>query len=441
MSTISVAFPDVDSLLRDRYRTTEVRELHALLRKQGTFTFTPLENGLFPAAATLTEASDYTGYRSIWVRDNIHIAHAHLALGDRRTAVQTVTALLSYFCKHRFRFRDIIEGNADPAEPMNRPHIRFDGREMQEIDQKWAHAQNDALGYFLWLYSQLALQRLVRPTVEHLALLSDFIEYFAAIRFWEDEDSGHWEEVRKISASSIGTATAGLFSLRKWLTACSTGGPGQPQLAGLFDLKLLDDLIDRGQSALRQILPSECIQPDPAQARRYDAALLFLIYPLQVIEGNLADDILSDITGQLQGDLGIRRYLGDSYWCENYKSALPPEQRTADFSDDIQRRNSLARPGREAQWCIFDPLVSVIHGQRYLQTGSAADLQLQTGYLNRSLKHLTAAGSPFGALRCPESYYCEQGQYVPNDITPLLWTQSNLSLALEAMHRSARKAA
>jgi hypothetical protein len=63
-------------------------------------------------------------------------------------AVQNLRTLMKYFIKHRKRLLDIIEGVADPNIPMNRPHIRFDGRSLEEVKEKWAHAQNDALGYF-----------------------------------------------------------------------------------------------------------------------------------------------------------------------------------------------------------------------------------------------------------------------------------------------------
>jgi len=33
-------------------------------------------------------------------------------------------AFLLYFPEHRQRFEDIIHGRADPADSMNRPHIR-----------------------------------------------------------------------------------------------------------------------------------------------------------------------------------------------------------------------------------------------------------------------------------------------------------------------------
>jgi len=38
---------------------------------------------------------------------------------------------------------------------------------------------------------------------EQLEILGLFPLFFQAVRYWEDEDSGHWEEARKIEASSI----------------------------------------------------------------------------------------------------------------------------------------------------------------------------------------------------------------------------------------------
>ena len=89
--------------------------------------------------------------------------------------------------------------------------MRFDGRTLSEIgDQRWAHAQNDALGYFLWLSSTLAASSALKSEADTVSVLTRLVRDFNAIRFWQDEDSGHWEEQRKVSASSIGTVVAGL---------------------------------------------------------------------------------------------------------------------------------------------------------------------------------------------------------------------------------------
>lgn len=421
--------------LSEPHRADEIRRLRDFLTAQGTFHFATLPTGLFSAAAGDSADFAVTGYRNVWVRDAVHVAHAHWVVGQRTTALRAAEALMNYFIRHRRRFRDIIEGRADPADPMQRPHIRFDGERLAELPEKWAHAQNDALGYFLWFYSLLIEQGALRPAPPVWELLGDIPAYFRTVRYWEDEDSGHWEETRKISASSIGVAAAGLVQLRRLMdhAACEHS---LARHGGGLTFDAVDELIDRGRMALRAILPAECVQPDPRKNRRYDAALLFLIYPLAVVDDATADQILADVRTHLQGPLGIRRYLGDSYWCADYKRLLAADQRTVDFSDNLASRDRLLQPGSEAQWCVFDPIISVIYGRRYLQSRAAEDRERQLAALRRSLQQLTPPGSPFGAYRCPESYYRENGVWGPNDITPLLWTQANLWLALHCAEQT-----
>lgn len=195
--------------MRADYCVSDIQQLFEFLKNQGTFQFPSLENGLF-AAALLKSDTEYTDYTSVWVRDNIYIAHAHYVLGEVEIALKTVNALISYFKKYQWRFIKIIEGEADPQNVMERPHVRFDGKNLAEINQKWAHAQNDALGFFLWFYCQLATQGLLNPEADEFAVLALFPHYFQAIRYWQDEDSGHWEETRKLEASSVGGVVAGL---------------------------------------------------------------------------------------------------------------------------------------------------------------------------------------------------------------------------------------
>uniref|UniRef100_A0A7C2NVJ5 Phosphorylase kinase n=1 Tax=Schlesneria paludicola TaxID=360056 RepID=A0A7C2NVJ5_9PLAN len=406
-----------------------IRELTAFLTSQGTFHFPTLPTGLFSAAAGTGEDFDVTGYRSVWVRDNVHVAHA-LWLTDQPSAgIRAAEALMTYFIRHQRRFADVIEGRADPSDPMQRPHIRFNGDTLDELPEKWAHAQNDALGYFLWFYGLLVEQEAIRPAPAAWSVLADIAAYFRAIEYWHDEDSGHWEETRKIEASSIAAATAGLKQLQRLMNhpACEYAlenyGRGTGRAA-------VDELIGLGDLALLSILPAECTQSDPRKRRDFDAALLFSIYPLEVVTEPLADQIVCDVAAHLQGPFGIRRYLGDSYWCADYKQLLSAEVRTADFSDDVSVRDKLLKPGDEAQWCLFDPIMSAIAGRRFLRTRDFTDRERQIQYLQRSLRQLTPADSRFGPYRCPESYYRENGQWVPNDITPLLWTQANLRLAL-----------
>jgi Glycosyl hydrolases family 15 len=425
-------------LLRPQYTLAELDTLYRFLAQKGTFTFRPLANGLFAAAGSASEGDD-SGYQFVWVRDDVHIAYAHYLCGEKQSAVRTAESLLRHFRAQEHRFRESIRRGAAPPDPMDRPHIRFDGQKFADLTEKWPHAQNDALGYFLWFYCSLARNGEVDRGDEALQCLALFPAYFEAIHYWQDRDSGHWEEVRKVSASSIGAVLAGLRALVDFLEHWQLWRHPLLVDAGVTP-GLLQALTDQGQAALNGILPYESV--DPACPRPYDSALLFLLYPLGVIRGDQAARILSDVTTHLQGDYGIRRYLGDSYWCADYKIKLP-RLGTRDFSESLELRDALGKSGEEAQWCIFDSIVSAIYGQRYRELLEAESyqkaleaLQLQTHYLNRALGQLTGK-SPGRAEWCaPEAYYLSRGIYVANDHTPLHWAQANLWLAMRAMRVS-----
>jgi hypothetical protein len=347
-------------------------------------------------------------------------------------ATKTLNALMDYFKVYRQRFEQIIEQPDRAYQVMARPHVRFDGENLQELTENWSHAQNDALGYFLWLYCKLVNEGLLLIAEAEIEILALFPLYFKAIAYWEDADSGHWEEERKIEASSIGVVRAGLAALQQTLIKLNHATDQFAYHNKAVTLDSLDQLIQNGDAALAEILPYECRSPE-AKVRRYDAALLFLIYPLNVIDPTMADRIVEDVISNLQGDYGIKRYIRDSFWAADYRTRLSPEQRTANVSDDMSYRDSLIQEGQEAQWCIFDPIISIIFGQKFQSTGQASALEQQVFYLNRALGQLTGETCEAGEFKCPELYYLEDGKYRANDATPLLWTQANLKVALKTM--------
>jgi phosphorylase kinase alpha/beta subunit len=419
----------VAQFIRSDYSRDDIANLRALLVKHGTLSFRPMTNGLYPASQP-GSAPAKGGYHYVWVRDNVFVAYAHYLNGHVAASVNTTRCLTAYFWKHMSRFVQIISGSVDASDPMNRVHVRFDGDGLDEIREKWAHAQNDALGYFLWLFCKLTLANAFACTNDDIELLATFAAYFRAIQYWKDEDSGHWEEVRKVSASSIGVVVGALHQLSTLLEA-------NRALRTVFEGNTLGINIDsvrnlhsRGLKALNSILPAECVQNESKKRRLYDAALLFLIYPLRAVEVEMANELISNVRTYLQGDFGIRRYLGDSYWSADYKKLFGSDERTRDFSDDIEYRDALLKEGEEAQWCIFDPIISAIYGCRFIKSRERDAFEQQTFYFNRSLGQIT------DDLRCPEAYYLNRSRYVPNDNTPLLWTQANLWLALAYMERS-----
>jgi len=187
-------------------------------------------------------------------------------------------------------------------------------------------------------------------------LLLRFPRYFDAVHYATDRDSGHWEEGRKLNASSIGTVLAGLVALRGLLRA-------RPVLAAREGAALVDPLLEQGRAALGALLPDESRgNADPRLDRGADAALLFLLHPLRIVTGEMADVIVERIGRELLGPHGIRRYRGDSYWCADYKRNFDASVRTAGFGADLADRDATLLPGTEAQWCLFDPVLSCWHG-------------------------------------------------------------------------------
>lgn len=413
------------------YNAEHIEALRRFLTGRGTFDFPVFKNGIFPAAGFDRRKFSFTGYQNAWVRDNVYIALAHYIVGDHKAAVKNAVSMAKFFERQRSRFQAVIEGTVDSGNPMKRPHIRFNGRTCRSLRERWGHAQNDALGYFVWFYSRLMMDGHIPINSANIGLLALFVSYFDAIQFWRDEDNGHWEEHKKIEASSIGVVTGGLRLFREVLRRARQDEVSQREFPKLA--KDTDRLIARGKLALDHILPAESVQP--GNVRRYDAALLFLIWPMELLSDKMADRVLRDVTTNLQGDYGIRRYLGDSYWAADYKKRLAGKNRHIAHSDSTVRDEFFAGAA-EAQWCIFDPIVSIIYGQRFGKTGRRSDLERQVYHLNRSLGQLTDKHDPAGPFRCPELYCLANGRYRPNDHTPLLWTQANLMMALGAMSKS-----
>lgn len=400
------------------YTAADVAKLKKVLTRLGTLKIFPNRQGLYSAIGK-SAGNARSRYRAVWLRDNVMIANYFIEIGEFTKAKKIAKAITKYLKKYRYRFEDVIFGKADKENPMNRPHVRFDGENLSELSERWPHDQNDALGYFLWLRFRLVNLGKYSLTAADEELFNLFPKYFQAIEYWQDADSGHWEENREVRNSSIGAVAAGLEEMKQLFENTKKNG-----------LSNLDFLITQGRKSLKA-LPAE------SKTRDADAALLFLIYPLQFLNANAEEAILQRILRKLMGDIGIKRYIGDSYWAPEYKKKLSESDRTRDWSEDIAARNAFIPPEKrgkvEAEWCMFDSIVSIIYGRRYLNNRREEDRKLQTAYFNRALAQITPTG------QIPEAYYIEdesKGEYIPNDHIPLAWAQANLGVAFEYMRRS-----
>jgi len=429
------------ALLAEPLTQRSLDALEAQLQVFGVLTLPALENGLYAAVPRAHASNAYTGYGNTWVRDTVQIAQAAWDSGQVGSAAATARALATWFSRQAPRFEACIAGTADVSDPMQRPHIRFRGASLEELPEWWPHAQNDALGYALWFLARAALSGLLPLDAFTGPVLLRFPRYFAAIRYWQDRDSGHWEEARKLECSSVGAVVAGLLALRGLLRSRSElldlGARSSPPVTPA----LLDELLAAGRAHLARVLPRESQgEPDPTLDRDTDAALLFLVHPLRVVDDAMAARICDDVRARLLGVHGIRRYAGDSYWMADYARLFDEQTRTSGFEDDVGARDRHLLPGTEAQWCLFDPVLSVIHGWRFLASRDPRERELQEWHLLRSLGQITGDDCALGPGLCPEAYCMpdsrEPGRWIANDDTPLLWTQACVVSALGAARRT-----
>jgi len=393
--------------LREKLATAKTLEVH------------PNEHGIYAASASQSEDAA-SGYQNAWLRDNALVAYSRFACGDAESAMRTARALTVFLKTQTEKMERIIAKPKRKEEVNERPHIRFNAKTLRENQESWAHAQNDALGEAMWLRFLLANEAGLAVDAEERELWALFPAYFEAIQYWKDADSGAWEEARKVNSSSVGAVMAGLREMDKFVREGN-------ELEGVKKSGLAE-LLKRGQRVLEVQVPFEA----PPE-RKTDAALLLLIYPLGVVtDARLKRLIASLVRARLLGEAGIRRYVGDSYFCQDYDLWFPPEERSSDFAGKLGVRDEFLQPGCEAQWCLFDPLLSVIYGREYEESGRAADLQLQLQHANRAIAQLDKG-------RCPELYFLRQGEWTANEHTPLAWTQANLAIAAEYLERSAGK--
>jgi len=418
----------LEYLIVEEYTPEILAKIRETVEAHGTHRISQAAHGLFAASAAQI-AQGVSGYQYAWVRDNVLVANSFRLRGEPATAIACMKGLTQFFAKERPRFLAIInDASGRMKEDVQlRPHIRFAAQTLGELPEKWPHAQNDALGQVLWLRFVLANSDALSLTTADWEVFELFPRYFDAIEYWHDPDSGAWEEGRAVRNSSVGAVVAGLEEMRKYLGSTGEHQDGDKIPAPPDTLAKLDQLIEKGRARLAATFPFEA----PPE-RLADSALLSLIHPLGVVrERAMQDAILSLVQARLKGDFGIRRYAGDSYFCQDYEQWFAPGQMSSDFSERMTYRDALLQPNCEAQWCIFDPQLSIIYGERFLrETSDAESFRRQVHYFNRSLRQLTPAGE------CPELYYLQGGKYEPNANTPLAWTQANQALALHLMEKS-----
>src|SRR5215831_9982230 len=128
----------------------QLEDLRQKLASARTLEVHPNRHCLYAASAS-QEDDAASGYQNAWLRDNAMVAYSRWVDGDPDSAAKTARALTRFLETQTQKMERIIAKPTRKELVQERPQIRFDAKNLKEIGEVWSHAQNDALGYTLWL--------------------------------------------------------------------------------------------------------------------------------------------------------------------------------------------------------------------------------------------------------------------------------------------------
>ena len=389
-----------------------------------------------------------------WDRDNIMQAMAEYQLDEdeamrsrlkiaKNAWLMGLAASLKHHYNYHKRFTDIIDGKAAANDYSKRPHIRYNPISLQEVQDPWGHAQNDALGYILFLTFFAANQgklnivdkAKVDPVIGNMPP-PPFAQreahrfgvlvplFFEKAGVWQDFDFGAWEDKKAEHASSIACALAGLKQEKKYI---DKAGPLSEKIDGkeyVVTSALLESLIKKCEEKLARILPNEFInsdkedkRADASRERQADSALINALFlgafaGEPIVHDEMTERIIANTQGVLARPIGFARY-------------------PLDIWDGRVDRKDLEYK-EEAQWSHVAPMISVLWGDLYRRTKKEEHLIAQELYFKRSLTTVNKR------WRIPEAYIIDMKtrKWVSDANEPLAWAQSAEIMAIIGMKRS-----
>jgi phosphorylase kinase alpha/beta subunit len=441
--------------------------LQQILEQHGALTFQPLDSGLFPASQLPRNLAKQTEMDGSWFRDNAHATGALYDAGRLDLVIPAGAAMLRVINDNRPLLDEVIYDGSERRLP-----IRVNGRTLKPIREQ--RIQHDSTGYLLEITSRLLHDEVIPLNAPSFQRVLDnqaqIIRYLKAIEYWQDADAGHWEEDHRIHASSIGVVVAGLRRTQQLFEKVDYEPHVDVQELIETGMHAFDTILAQGVTDLLPdgTIPPETLRQPPwshdigvqhlgaehffelfdVRRREQDAALLFLIEPLDILDEEQAADIVDAVERHLVRLKGVARYAGDTYWGPGFKEILKPSERTTSAVGRLDLRNQtaagVAYSKTEAQWSLFDPILAAYWARQYAKTSNPEHRDKSLEYTDRHLSQLVL--QPDGSWQWPEAYYHafmhhgrQKFQLMPNDHTPLLWTQANSLRALQRFVQIVRK--
>lgn len=240
-----------------------------------------LPNGVYTASVS-------QDYSYVWIRDVVYTVLPFLHTSCKRWE-EAYHSLFDLFRKYEWKID--IHTEKKPEQHYEFIHARY-AKDLTELSVEWGHAQNDAIGAFLWGVGEGVRhgKKIIRDEKD-LQIVQKLVNYLDCLQYWQSEDNGMWEENMEVHASSVGACVAGLHAVKMLVN-------------------VNEDLINKGEETLRFMLPRE------SETKDTDLALLSLIYPYRIVNRDTAIQIISNVSSKLERQYGCIRYANDQYYNE-----------------------------------------------------------------------------------------------------------------------------
>ncbi|KMY50329.1 glycoside hydrolase family 15 protein [Peribacillus loiseleuriae] len=261
-----------------------------------------LSNGAYTASLS-------QDYSFVWIRDIVYTVLPFMQKPSERYE-KAYHALFDLFKTYEWKID--IHRQKRPVYLFEYIHSRY-STDLKELPVEWGHAQNDAIGAFLWGVGEgFRLGQKVIRDEKDLEIVQKLVDYLDCLQYWQAKDNGMWEENMELHTSSIGACVAGLHAVKM-----------------LVNVK--EETIKKGEETLRFLLPRE------SESKDTDLALLSLVYPYRILDRKTALKVVENVSSKLERKYGVIRYENDQYYNQ----------------------------GSEAEWCFGLPWL----GLCYLELG------------------------------------------------------------------------
>lgn len=415
-------------------------------------------NGVIPASTNTT--SNYSKYA--WVRDMVFFASIMYLLEEYEEAAKVLKNLATFYNRQEER-KLFTNFHWDPNPkgkyldapnnevPQIRTEITNDGN-MIESQEGWQHKQLDAIGMWLFLTFKMANEgyldlveldkSLSNKTND--SIFSVALTFLNRINYWDQFDVGPWEDYLGYKrASSIGIC---LGAFKKAYEYFENNNWDSIKLWSQSHVQSeIEHGIINGQFALNSRIPEEgeAIETDTFPFQKYDAALIFLLYPFNPgLSRKQEDSILRTIYKHRLGTVGISRRDNDNYVGMDYPYNLHSQGIYSHITD---------LDYKAAEWTLFDPLIAAYFFKRFTDSKGEdkESYSLAEYHFKRALVQVTKESDKYTktfyengqkrevnvevpGLVIPEAYWYDshEERWRPNENSPLLMSEAAFAMMI-----------